>query len=167
MPSSRKAVMPLVTAISLQPGSASLTVLQLWSAWAGTALSASQLAPASSIAGRLFIALPLCPVVLIVAVGLAGLWKARLAFEVVEVDVVAHVLLAGVDQRLVIPALERAQGQGLGDETPSALAGEYLLIKGRQGPFGPCLGQECGEQRLVPGALAEFMDLVWILAGVE
>ena len=35
-------------------------------------------------------------------------------FEVVEIDVVAHVLLAGVHQRLVVPAFQFADGQGLG-----------------------------------------------------
>ena len=38
---------------------------------------------------------------------------------------VAHVLLTGVHQGLVIPALQLADGQRLGDKTPTALAREH------------------------------------------
>jgi hypothetical protein len=58
-----------------------------------------------------------------------GLWITCLALEVVEIDVVAHVLLAGVHQRLVVPALQLADGQRLGHQAAAALAGQHLLAQ--------------------------------------
>ena len=50
---------------------------------------------------------------------------------------VAHVLLTGVDQWLVIPALQLALGQRLKHQASTALAGEHLLVDRRDVPFGP------------------------------
>ncbi len=62
---------------------------------------------------------------------------------------VAHVLLTGVYHRLVVPALQRSEGQGIGDEAPAPLAGEHLLVDRRDIPFRPGFGQEVVEQLLV------------------
>ncbi|MOA16247.1 hypothetical protein D3C78_1364500 [compost metagenome] len=80
---------------------------------------------------------------------------------------VTHVLLAGVHQRLVIPALEFAQGQRLGDETAAPLAGEHLLMNGRDVPLGTRLGEKFGEQGLMLRGLAEIFQLLGIIANVE
>ena len=77
---------------------------------------------------------------------LAGLWITCLALQVVEVDMVAHVLLTGVHQWLVIPALQLAFGQRLEHQATTALAGEHLLVDRRDVPFGPRFIQKRLEQ---------------------
>ena len=69
---------------------------------------------------------------------------------------VAHVLLTGVHQWLVIPALQLALGQCFKHQTAAALAGEHLLVDRRDVPFGPRLVQEGCKQRLMLRRLAEF-----------
>ena len=71
---------------------------------------------------------------------------------------VAHVLLTGVHQWLVIPALQLADGQGIGDETPASLAREHLLVNRRNIPFGPCFGEKIVEQLAMLRRLAEFFQ---------
>ena len=77
---------------------------------------------------------------------LAGLWKTCLALQIVEVDMVAHVLLTGVYQWLVVPALQLALGQRFEYQAATALAGEHLLVDRRDVPFGPRLTQKRLEQ---------------------
>ena len=62
---------------------------------------------------------------------------------------VAHVLLTGVHQWLVIPALQLALGQCFKHQATAALAGEHLLVDRRDVPFGPRLLQKRLEQRPV------------------
>jgi hypothetical protein len=64
---------------------------------------------------------------------------------------VAHVLLTGVYQRLVIPTLQLADCQRLGDKTSTTLAGEHLVVYRRYIPFGPSFSQEISEQLLMSG----------------
>src|SRR5216684_3688673 len=47
--------------------------------------------------------------------------------DVVEVEMVAHVLPAGVAERLEVPGMMRADGEGGGDEMAAALAGHHAL----------------------------------------
>src|SRR5450830_1511010 len=98
---------------------------------------------------------------------LAGLWITGFAFQIIEVDVVAHVLLTGVHQRLVIPALQLADSQGFGDETPAPLTGEHLLVNRRNVPFGPRLGEKIVKQRPVLRRLAEFFLFTRVVMYVE
>src|SRR5471032_424826 len=136
MPFNRKPVIALVAAISLQPGSAIFTVSQPVSAYALALLSTNM--PSATV--NFCMAFPLSLLVL------AGLWVTCLALQVVEVDVVAHVLLTGVHQWLVIPALQLALGQRLKHQAATALAGEHLLVDRRDVPFGPRLTQKRLEQ---------------------
>ena len=94
--------MALVAAMSLQPGSAIFTVSQLCSAKAEALLNAIR--PTVTAVDNLRMDFPLTLLVL------AGLWITGLALQIIKVDVVAHVLLTGIDQRLVIPALQLADG---------------------------------------------------------
>src|SRR3990167_7534108 len=134
MPSSRKPVMALVAAMSLQPGSAIFTVSQPFSANADALPRARN--PTVSTVDNFCMDFPLTLLVL------AGLWITCFALQIIKVDVVAHVLLTGVHQGLVIPALQLADGQRLGDKTPTALAREHLLVDRRDIPFGACFSEE-------------------------
>lgn len=98
---------------------------------------------------------------------LAGLWITCFTLQIVEVDVVAHVLLAGVHQRLVIPALQFADGQGVGDETPASLTGEHLLVDRRDIPFGPRFGEKLLEKLPMLRQLAEFFLFLRIVMYIE
>ena len=80
---------------------------------------------------------------------------------------VAHVLLTGVHQRLVIPALQLALGQRLVDQAATALTGEHLLVDRRDVPFGPRLKQKGGKQRPMLRRLAEFFLLARVVVYVE
>src|SRR5450830_748329 len=100
--------------------------------------------PTVSAVDNFFIAFPLRSLLV-----LAGLWITRFAFQIVEVDMVAHVLLTGVHQWLVIPALQLALAHGGGDETTAPLPAEHLLVDRRDVPFRPGFGQEVVEECLV------------------
>ncbi|MNY24229.1 hypothetical protein D3C86_1579320 [compost metagenome] len=98
---------------------------------------------------------------------LAGLWITCFTFQIVEVDVVAHVLLTGVHQRLVIPALQLAEGQRLGHETSAPLAGEHLLVNRRDVPFGPRFGEKVVEKLAMLRRMAEFFQFARVVVYVE
>src|SRR6218665_3764202 len=174
MPSSGKLATALVAAMSLQPGSAMRTVSQLSAACAVPRLRARQPAPTTNpvrkpvdnLVDNSFITSPWNWFFGLLIHRLGRLWKARLALEVIKVDVVAHVLLTGISERLVVPALEGAQGQRLGYEAAPTLAGQYLVVYDRNIPFAACLTEKGGEQRLVLGRLAEFFQLERVLLGV-
>src|SRR5690606_41243794 len=105
--------MPLVTAMSLQPGSPSLTVLQAASSAQTFAALLSAVASNSTL--NRFMASLLFSSVLGAAVSKGSyLRETGAALQIVEVDVVAHVLLAGVDPGLVRPE-ERRVGKEGGD----------------------------------------------------
>ena len=80
---------------------------------------------------------------------------------------VAHVLLTGVHQRLVIPALQLADGQRIGDETPAPLAREHLLVNRRDVPFGPRFGEKIVEQLAMLRRLAEFFLFARVIVYIE
>lgn len=80
---------------------------------------------------------------------------------------VAHVLLTGVHQWLVVPALQLAEGQRLGHEPPAPLAGEHLLVNRRDVPFGPRFGEKIVEQLAMLRRMAEFFLFARVVAYVE
>ncbi|MCY1398572.1 hypothetical protein D9M71_136070 [compost metagenome] len=80
---------------------------------------------------------------------------------------VTHVLLTGVHQRLVIPALELAEGQRLGHEASAPLAGEHLLVNRRNVPFGPRFGEKIVEQLAMLRRMTEFFQFARVILYVE
>ena len=80
---------------------------------------------------------------------------------------IAHVLLAGIDEGLVIPAGPLALLQGRRDEAPPPLAGQYLAVQARQIPALANLGLEAGEQLGVIGAGGQVLALQRIVLQIE
>ncbi|MNS87929.1 hypothetical protein D3C72_1218860 [compost metagenome] len=76
-------------------------------------------------------------------------------------------MLTGVHQRLVIPALQLADGQGVGDETPAPLTREHLLVDRRNIPFSPRFGEKVVEKLTMLWRLAEFFQFARVIVYVE
>ncbi|MNC83447.1 hypothetical protein D3C75_1374020 [compost metagenome] len=67
----------------------------------------------------------------------------------------------------MIPALQLADGQGIGDETPTPLAGEHLLMDRRDVPFGTRFGEKIFEQLLMLRRLAELFQFPRVILYIE
>src|SRR5258707_7607147 len=67
-------------------------------------------------------------------VSLTDAREARRGLDVVEVEMVAHVLPAGIAEGLEVPGMVRAGRQGGGDEMAAALAGDHALAHAPQVP---------------------------------
>lgn len=80
---------------------------------------------------------------------------------------IAHVLLTGIHQWLVIPALQLADGQGIGDETPAPLAREHLLMDSWNVPFGASFGEKFVEKLTMLRRFAEFFQFSRVIAYIE
>src|SRR3990167_1688266 len=97
----------------------------------------------------------------------SGLRKTGATFEVVEIDVVAHVLLAGVDHRLMVPAGQVPLVQGAGNKTPAALAGQGGLMNRLHVPARLGLVDKVSQPALVLGGLCQVFALLRVVAQVE
>ena len=85
------------------------------------------------------------------------LGKTGAAFQVVEIDMVAHVLLAGIDPGLVIPTGQLALAQRLGHQTAAALAGESGGVDGRDVPALARFGDETGKDAAMLAGLGQVL----------
>lgn len=73
---------------------------------------------------------------------------------------VTHVLLAGIYQWLMVPAVQLADSQRLGYQAATALAGQHLLAQAGHVPTLSGFLDERLQQRLVVRAAGEVLPLV-------
>src|SRR5260221_6889535 len=93
-------------------------------------------------------------------VSLTDAREARRGLDVVEVEMVAHVLSAGIAEGLEVPGMVRAGRQGGGDEMAAALAGDHALAQARQVPARRAFVAEAPRRRLGHRVRREIAALV-------
>src|SRR5260221_12327276 len=95
-------------------------------------------------------------------VSLTDAREARRGLDVVEVEMVAHVLSAGIAEGLEVPGMVRAGRQGGGDEMAAALAGDDALAQARQVPARRAFVAEAPYRRPRQGGGRQIAALVRI-----
>src|SRR5260221_11220925 len=95
-------------------------------------------------------------------VSLTDAREARRGLDVVEVEMIAHVLPAGVAERLEVPGMMRAGRQGGGDEMAAGLAGAHPLPHARQVPARRAFVAEAPYRRPRQGVGRQIAALVRI-----